>query len=146
MGAPPNITEETASLNKGFHGMDQRKSTPPNRKNYAKRGTKVPGILELLRGGRKHEEPKQVELGVHETVVQMVESAIPETQLYLGRLQRNVYAFWNPSATHNGDGQSTAGIQLEGQCKVSETEEPSARKPHAGICAGSARQRAFLPR
>ena len=32
------------------------------------------------------------------------------------------------------------------ECKASSSEEPGAGIPHAGICAGGARQRASLPR
>jgi len=35
---------------------------------------------------------------------------------------------------------------LKTECKASSSEEPGAGIPHAGICAGGARQRASLPR
>ena len=87
MGSPPDIPQETASLYRVFRGMDQRESTPPNRKSDAENSAEVSRILELLRGGWKHGKPKQAELGVYEAIIQMVESTIPETQLHMGRLQ-----------------------------------------------------------
>ncbi len=38
------------------------------------------------------------------------------------------------------------GGALKTECKASSSEEPGAGIPHAGICAGGARQRASLPR
>ena len=35
---------------------------------------------------------------------------------------------------------------MKTECKASSPEEPDAGIPHAGICAGGARQRASLPR
>src|SRR5262245_6102000 len=99
----------------------------------------TPWVLPVLRSPRERRQPEGVLQQGHADFPDVAQSAQPTPQLYVARLHGSAGALQSCPTTDRRTAQDETGNPLD-RSRLAEariTEEPGARKPHAGICAGA---------
>src|SRR5262249_28848920 len=132
-------TEETPDLAQALHRVGQGEPPPAVASTVPAAQRQTPRVLQLLRSPRERRQPARVLQQSHTDVVEVAQSTKPTPQLHVARLHRSPGALQSCPTTDRRTTQDETGSpqDLNRLAGASISEEPGARKPHAGICAGA---------
>ena len=135
----PHGPQETPQCTKALHRVVQGEPPPAVTRTLQAAERQTPWVLQLLRSPRERRQPARVLQQGHADFTEVAQSAQPTPQLHLARLHGSVGALQSCPTTDRRTTQDETGSpqDLSRPAVASIAEEPGARKPHAGICAGA---------